>query len=142
MTNLLHQLRARSSAISRGLLLVLMAGWLSLFCMPCVTQAEAAPIHTETMPCHGPQVPADQPEVCPQGHAGFCLDGDCGVIAAIPPVEPSTALLASTASPFVLLPRYVATSLDEPPALDRPEPLGLLVADPRPLYLRHCCFLN
>lgn len=142
MTNLLHQLRTRSSAISRSLLLVLLASWLSMFCMPCVTPAEAAPVSTSTMPCHGPQAPADQMDVCPHAHAGSCLDGDCGVVMAVPQAEPATALLALSTPEFFLLPSHVVTALDDRPLPYRPGPLGLLVADDGPLYLRHCCFLK
>lgn len=147
MTHILHQLRARSRAISRSLLLVLLATWLSMVCPPCVTQAEAAPELTPAMHCHEQGAPlSDQqsgiPACCQHDHSGPCADGSCGSITAITVSEPSAALTASSEPPFVYLPTVVATYLDDRPLQYRPEPLRMSAADDGPLYLRHCSFLN
>ena len=149
MTHILHQLRARSRAISRSLLLVLLATWLSMVCPPCLMQAEAAPISAvaTTMHCHSQEAPlpghqSEAPAKCPHAHAGPCADGNCGAITTITISEPAAALIASSEPPFVFLPTVAATYPDDRPLPHRPEPLRMSAADDGPLYLRHCSFLN
>lgn len=148
MTHPLHQLRTRSRALSRSLLLVLLATWLSMVCPPCLTEAEAAPVSAApTMPCHSQEAPSSEhqseaPANCPHAHGGPCVDGSCDAITAITVSEPVAALIASSEPPFELLPTVVAIYLDDKPQQYRPEPLRMSAADDCPLYLRHCSFLN
>jgi hypothetical protein len=148
MTNLLHQLRLRSRALSRSLLLVLLVTWLSMVCPPCLIQAEAAPVSAApAMPCHSQETPSsdhqsEAPANCPHAQGGPCVDGSCDAITAITISEPAAALIAASEPPFVLLPTVVAIYLDDKPQLYRPEPLRMSAADEGPLYLRHCSFLN
>ena len=148
MTHSLHQLRTRSRALSRGLLLVLLATWLSMVCPPCLTQAEAAPVSAApTMPCHSQETfqvdhQPENPANCPHAYGGPCVDGSCDAITAITISEPVAALIAASEPPFVLLPTVVAIYLDDKPQLYRPGPLRMSAADDCPLYLRHCRFLN
>ncbi|MBU1192384.1 MAG: hypothetical protein KKA36_08285 [Gammaproteobacteria bacterium] len=147
MTHLLHQLRARSRAISHSLLLVLLATWLSMVCPPCMTEAEAAPVAAaaSSMPCHQEAPPAghqsEAPFNCPHAQGGPCVDGSCDAITAITMSEPAAALIAASEPPFVLL-LTDAIHLDDKPQQYRPEPLRMSAADDGPLYLRHCSFLN
>lgn len=145
MTQILHQLRARGRAISRSLLLVLLATWLSMACPPCMMQAQASLV--PAMPCHSQEAPlsghhSEAPTNCPHAYAGSCADGSCGAITATTITEPATALIASSEPPYVFLPTVVATYLDDCPLPHRPEPLRMSAADDGPLYLRHCRFLN
>lgn len=147
MTHILHQLRARSRAISRSLLLVLLATWVSMVCPPCVTQAEAAPVQAPAMHCHEQEAPLSDQQSgilagCQSDHSGPCADGNCNSLSAITVSEPAAALIASSEPPLVFLPTVVTTYLDDRPLQHRPEPLRMSAADDGPLYLRHCCFLN
>lgn len=145
MTHILHQLRARSSAISRSLLLVLLAAWLSMVCPPCLTLAQAAPVptippHTQKAPPAGHQ--SGTPDCCQDVQAGPCAEESCGAVKASTTSAPAAALIASSEPPFVFIPTVDASYVDDTLRQQPTEPLRMSAADDGPLYLRHCCFLN
>lgn len=143
MTHILHQLRKRSSAVLRSLLLVLLAAWLSMVSPPCVNQAEAAPVSPPIMPCHSQDgLLADQQSCCQHADTGPCAEETCAAMPVSMASESTAPLISSAEPPFVFLATVVAIELHDAPLQYRPEPLRMSAADDGPLYLRHCCFLN
>lgn len=108
-TALFHQLRARGRAVVRGLLLVLLATWLAAVCPHCLAQADAnAPTQRtgESMRCHGAAVPAPVDPASPIQPDTFVHDG-C-------PQAPSCT----------------GNDCAQLTAVDRGEPLAMLIAEP------------
>lgn len=148
---LFHQLRSRGRALAQGLLLVLVATWLSAVCPHCL--AQAAEVSEPVMHCHGDAAAAGDPaagsdssvfdtfdhDACPQ--APVCTGGDCAQLTAINPDETLEVLIAEVATPAFVAADFISHAWPSPPppaAADLPA----LAAVGCPLYLRHCAFLN
>lgn len=149
MTQVFHQLRSRSRALAHGLLLVLLATWLSAVCPHCLAQTDMsgaadAPAPEASAHCHGDMPPPAEPQAdahdCCQPPPA-CTGGDCAQMTAIEPGE-----LLSTLVPEVSMHVFVAADFisyaypsTPPPAV---QVVHTIVPEPCPLYLRHCTFLN
>ncbi|MBI5463015.1 MAG: hypothetical protein HY941_12590 [Gammaproteobacteria bacterium] len=143
MTQLFHRFRTRSRALAHGLLLVLVATWLSAVCPHCLAQAEAAPAMSAHCQHEAPP-PADSAldghDGCPQSTAPVCAGGECAQMSAVVSIEPVAAVatdmpvhLIAPGAPFS---HVYPTSPPVVPVIDA------VVLDPCPLYLRHCVFRN
>lgn len=145
MTSILHQFRTRSCALAHWLLLVLVATWLAAVCPHCLAQAAElpGPAPTAAGHCHDQASPAEQPSAahacCPQAPA--CTGAGCAQLSNQAAVEPTAF---ATVERSVQLPP-VATETGTAYASRPPSPAPVaqrVAADPCPLYLRHCSFLN
>ncbi len=143
MTQLFHQLRTRSRVFAHGLLLVLMATWLSAVCPHCLAQAAETP----AMPshCHTDAPPpaehmAGGHDGCQHESTSACGDAGCMQLSTVATYEPP-AVVAPATSVLAVLPGDVFNTL---PAIPAPTtPLAYTAPpDPCPLYLRHCVFRN
>ncbi len=144
MTRVFQQLRHRSRALAQGLLVVLLATWMSTVCQHCLAQAVDAPAqathcqHTAPPPSEGA---TDGHDCCPQAAAPICDNGDCAQVSSVISSETLT-VIASEAPGQAILPGNLfshAYSAIPPP------PLAVAytaISDPCPLYLRHCVFRN
>lgn len=148
MTQVFHQLRSRSRALAQGLLLVLLATWLSAACAHCLDQADlsaAAPAPEASTHCHGDTAP---PPAEPQsnGHdccqpPPACTGGDCAQMSAVETGEPLGALLSETTAPGFVAADFLSYAYPSTPPPAAPD-AHTVVFDSCPLYLRHCTFLN
>jgi len=147
MTQLFQQLRHRSRALAHGVLLVLLATWLSAVCPHCLAQVDEASAASPEMAghCQHAAPPAkhmgEGHDCCPQAAAPVCDGGNCAQISTVANVE-SVAMLAVDAplSAFTLdglfSHAYPATPPPSAPSA------YTAVPDSCPLYLRHCVFRN
>lgn len=147
MNQLFHQIRTRSRALAHGVLLVLVATWLSAVCPQCLAQAAELPEMAAHCQQHAsPPVERDtnDHDGCPQVVAPVCEGGECAQMSTIAKIEPVAVLLPNV--PDAPLPAF---TLDGPfshaypasPPSSAPVVLAA-VPDPCPLYLRHCVFRN
>lgn len=148
MTQVFHQLRTRSRALAHGLLLVLLATWLSAVCPHCLAQTDLsgpadAAVSETPMHCHGDAPPveaqADAHDCCPQAPA--CTGGDCAQMTAIEPGEPLSALVPEVSTPAFVAADYISFTYPSTPPPSVSNAHTVAFAD-CPLYLRHCTFLN
>lgn len=146
MTAILHQLRTRSRALAHGLLLVLVATWLAAVCPHCLAQAAEVPASAPAMAghCHSEAPPPAEAPVtahacCSQAPA--CTGAGCAQLSSVAVVE-ATAFVVIERD--VQLPFAAAVSSYAYPATPPPPAPAAqrVAADPCPLYLRHCSFLN
>jgi hypothetical protein len=144
MTQVFHQFRTRSRALAQGLVLVLLATWLAAVCPHCLAQAAEPPAasghcHSEAPPPveHG----SDGHASCPTFGAMLCDGGECAQLSAMNTAEPITVVVADGAAQA---PLPGASVQDAWPTIPPPVTAAatLVAADPCPLYLRHCSFLN
>ncbi|MFN2309692.1 MAG: hypothetical protein ABR553_08150 [Gammaproteobacteria bacterium] len=142
MTSILHPLRTRSRALAQGLVLVLLASWLALVCPHCLVQAaevSPAPEHCHSEAPAPADTPADAHACCEQ--APVCTGAGCAQMSSVVGVEP-VAYSVAGADPHAPPVTRVASDA-YPAAPPAPPPLvQRATADPCPLYLRHCTFLN
>lgn len=159
MTQVFHQLRTRSRALAHGLLLVLLATWLSAVCPHCLAQTDLsqtdlsqidhsgaadAPVPEASMHCRGDMPPPADPQAdahgwCPK--APGCSGGNCAQMMAIDPGEPLLALISEVAAPACVTADFITYAYPSTPPPSAPTAHAVVFAD-CPLYLRHCTFLN
>ena len=144
MTRLFHHLRTRSRAFAPGLVLVLLATWLSMVCPQCLAQAQAAPTMSSHCQQHMPS-PAkpvhDGHDCCQHVQASTCDGGSCVQVSAVTATESLATLVGdSPLQPLLLDTQISQTYPLTPPAL--PRVTYVAAPDPCPLYLRHCVFRN
>ncbi len=142
MTDFLYQLRHRSRALAHGLLLVLLATWLSTVCQHCLAQVQDEPVPTthcqHSAPANDEPAP-DGHACCPQAAAMLCDNGDCAQLSSVASSE-VVPLPAAESEPPSVVPGTPFNQLY--PAIP-PPPAALAhvaVTDACPLYLRHCVF--
>lgn len=146
MTQVFHQLRSRSRALAQGLLLVLLASWLSAACAQCLDQVDlsaAAPAtsthcHSDTAP--PPAEPQSNGHDCCQPPPA-CTGGECAQMSAVEPGESLSALLPETSAPAFVAADFLSYAYPSTPPPAAPDAHAAVV-DTCPLYLRHCTFLN
>lgn len=144
MNPLFHQLRTRSRALAHGLLLVLVATWLSAVCPHCLAQAAEAPElaahcrHDAPPPVE--HVTNDH-DHCPQAAAPVCDDGNCAQMSTVAKVEPVAVLSMDTPLQAFTLDGPFSHAYPAAPPSSAPVVLAA-APDPCPLYLRHCVFRN
>ena len=144
MTQILHQLRSRSRALTHGLLLVLMATWLAAVCPHCLAQAAEVPESAPAGHCHSEAPPpAETPtaahDCCSQ--TPVCTDTGCAQLSSVAVVEPAASVAIDRAAQLPAVTDVVGYAYPvSPPPL--PPLVRHVAADPCPLYLRHCSFLN
>ncbi len=144
MTNIIHQLRARTGAIASALLFVLMATWLSVLCPECMASAAEAP--PPASHCHSAEVPTGTSpstghDCCDQVHGGPCLGAACAELSAVAQAEVKVIAPAGAQFDAVRTETYDAFP-QAPPATVQ---YSLAIPIPHsacPLYLQHCSFLN
>jgi hypothetical protein len=144
MTQVFHQFRTRSRVLAQGLTLVLLATWLAAVCPHCLAQATELPevsghCHSEAPPPveHG----EDGHGSCPTFGAMLCDGGECAQLSAMNTAEPVAVVVADGSAQAQL----ASTSIQDAwPSTPPPgtTAAALVAADPCPLYLRHCSFLN
>ena len=144
MTRVFQQLRHRSRALAHGLLVVLLATWMSTVCQHCLAQAVAAPAHT-THCQHAAPPPGegatDGHDCCPQTAAPICDNGDCAQVSSVINSETLTIIATETPAQAILpgnLFSHVYSAIPPPPLAVA----YTTISDPCPLYLRHCVFRN
>ena len=144
MTQVLHQFRNRSGALAQGLVLVLLVTWLAAVCPHCLAQAAEPPEVSEH--CHGEAPPPrdhsdGSQDTCPTFGAMLCAGAECAQLASMSMAEP-VAMVVADASAQAQLPSPAVE--DAWPSIPPPvaAAAGPAAADPCPLYLRHCSFLN
>ncbi|HEY9197867.1 MAG TPA: hypothetical protein VIR60_00785 [Gammaproteobacteria bacterium] len=149
MTQLFHQLRSRSRALAHGLMLVLMATWLSAVCPHCLAQTDisgTADVAASDMAthCHGdapaPVAPLTHThDQCPQ--SPVCTGSDCAQLTAITPGEPLSVLVPELSTPAFVAADFISHAYPSTPPPSAPV-ARTAAFDACPLYLRHCTFLN
>ncbi len=147
MTPLFQQLRTRSRALAQGLMLVLLATWLSALCAQCLDPAGrpgAAPVSATSTPhCHAdlppPGAQSDAHDCCTQ--ARVVPGGDCAQLTAIESAAPLGVLLPEASSPACVAAGFIGVAYPSTPPPAAPA-AHTATFDPCPLYLRHCTFLN
>jgi hypothetical protein len=144
MTQVFQQLHHRSRALAQGLLVVLLATWMSTVCQHCLAQAVDAP--TQATHCQHDAPPpgdgaTDGHDCCPQAAAPICDSGDCAQLSNVISNETLTVIASETPAqamlPGTLFSQVYSTIPPPPRAI-----AYTTIADPCPLYLRHCVFRN
>lgn len=142
MTRLFHPLRHRSRVLVNGLLVVLLATWMSTVCQHCLAQAAAAPAASEHCQHDAPPPsdgPTDTQDCCAQAAASLCDGDDCMQVSSVVSSEPLTYI--ATATPMHALP---PSALFSHAYSFIPPPVHALayapLTDARPRYLRNCVF--
>jgi len=144
MTQLFQQLRHRSRALAQGLLVVLLATWMSTVCQHCLAQTVTAP--AQASHCQHDAPPPGEGATaghncCPQTAAPICDNGDCAQVSNVISSEILTAIGTEAPAQAVLPGSLFSHAYSAIP----PPPLAIAhttVSDPCPLYLRHCVFRN
>jgi len=147
MTQLFHQLRARSRALAHSLLLVLLATWLSAVCPHCLAQVDEASAASPEMAghCQHAAPPAkhmgEGHDCCPQAASPVCAGGNCAQLSAVANIESDVVLAAEAPQPSLVLDGPFSHAYPHTPP-SSPPGLYSVVPDSCPLYLRHCVFRN
>lgn len=146
MTQLFHQFRTRSRALAQGLLLVLLASWLSAACAHCLDRAglSSAPAMAEApMHCHEAPPPAEMKvkahDCCSKMPASS--GGGCAQISAVVSGEPLSALVPQAPMPVLVSADFLSYAYPSTPPPAAPV-VHTAVFDACPRYLRNCSFLN
>lgn len=145
MTQLFHQFRTRSRALAQGLVLLLLASWVSAACAHCLEQADLsgaqamaeAPMHCHDASPAEPKLKAH--DCCSKMHAGS--GGGCAQLSAIAPGEPLSALVPNLPAPAAVSVDFLSYAYPSTPPPTPPVARTLAFAS-CPQYLRNCSFLN
>lgn len=144
MTRVFQQFRHRSRALAQGLLVVLLATWMSTVCQHCLAQTVAAP--APATHCQHAAPPASEGataghDCCPQAAAPICDSGNCAQVSSVISSETLTVIATETPAQAMLPGTLFSHAYSAIP----PPPRAMAfttISDPCPLYLRHCVFRN